>query len=96
MKDKNRRAMYAKKQIRVVRDIPDDWQLTDVDYEVESLKDMLAGKNKNDFDGFFTKQKNGEIIGAYGFSGGVPYNDQPVEKVETAEEHLKKYFANKR
>jgi len=92
--DAQRKAMFAKK--RVVGDFGDDWQLTTVDHEVDSLKDMLAGKNKNDFGGFFTKQKDGELTGAYGFSGNIPYNDSPVEKVMTTEEHLKKYFANKR
>lgn len=79
-------------EFKTIRDIDgrDDFTLVDVDTDVEATKDMLADKDKNDFDGFFVKIEDGEITQAYGFSGNIPNLDKSLTRVETTSESLKR------
>jgi hypothetical protein len=62
------------------KNIPEDFVFVSTDFEVEELKNQL-GKEAKEYDAFFIKVKNGEIVEAYGMHGIVPHNDKLVWKI---------------
>ena len=64
----------------LVKDVPKDFAFVVVDVEVESIKALLGSKAK-EFDSFFIRTENGEIIEAYGMHGTIPHDDRPVYKI---------------
>lgn len=63
-----------------VRDIPEDFQFVSTDHEVEEVKRLL--NVKEDFDAFFVKIENGEIVKAYGMCGKIPHLGKEVVEVK--------------
>jgi len=63
-----------------VRDLPEDFLFVSIDLEVEELKKHL-GKEAEEYDSFFIKVENGEIVEAYGMHGIIPHDDKIVWKI---------------
>ena len=63
-----------------VADLPDDLLFVSTDIEVEGIKKLLGNEAK-DYDSFFVRIENGEIVEAYGMYGIVPHLDKLVFRV---------------
>jgi len=68
------------KEATKVKEIPEEFSFVNVDTEVESIKALLGDKAR-EFDSFFIRTENGEIIEAYGMHGTTPHDDRPVYKI---------------
>jgi hypothetical protein len=70
-----------------------EFQLVNVDIEAEGIKDIL-GKDAKDYDIFFIKEKDGEIIEAYGMVGTIPYLERSIDKIKGGklDKNLKVYL----
>jgi len=79
-------------EFNTIGDLQDreDFLLVSVDTDIEATKDMIADPRKDDYDGFFIKTGEGEILQAYGFKGAVPKLDADLTRLETTTEHLKR------
>ena len=72
----------------------DDFDLVQVDTDVEFFLEYL-GLPKDSYDGLFIKQKDGEVVEAYGFSGIIPDLYKSVDRLETPDEKLAKKFGTR-
>jgi hypothetical protein len=62
-----------------VQDISQEYDFTNDSTEVRSINSQVDGGA--DFDSYFIAQQDGEIIGAYGMYGVIPYNNKTVYSV---------------
>lgn len=65
-----------------------EFVLAQTDQDIAFIKEYV-GKDAKDFDGFFVKQKDGEITELYGFQGSVPDIRKTLTKIMTPEERIK-------
>lgn len=88
---------YKRDEISSIRDLNgrDDFDLVQVDTDIEFFLDYF-GLPKDEYDGLFIKQKDGEVVEAYGFSGIVPDLNKSVDRIETPEEKLEKKFGTRK
>ena len=57
------------------------YQLVVVDSEVESIRDYV-GKKAEGFDYFVTKERNGDLVEVWAGIGGIPDDEDMVERVK--------------
>lgn len=65
-----------------------EFVLAQTDQDIAFIKDYV-GKDARDFDGFFVKQRDGEIAELYGFKGSMPDVSKAVTKIMTPEERIR-------
>jgi hypothetical protein len=64
-----------------------EFVLVQTDGDIAFVKDYV-GKDAKDFDGFFIKERNGEMAEIYGFHGTTPDLRKSITKIMTPEERI--------
>lgn len=65
--------------LKIVAQVPNDYDFVTDSTEVAAINSQVDGGA--DFDAYFIKQNDGEIVGAYGMYGIIPFNSKLVTSV---------------
>lgn len=72
---------------KFIRDFGREYIFVDIDYEVESMKESIAGsvarfdKEYDDYGAFFVIVGDGDFDEVWGIYGNIPYNDKIAYRV---------------